>query len=106
MAAKRTEKRGVKKERKITADTTKIIKDAVKKGRVVFGTNAVMRGVKRGTLECVVYANNCPTGSIADLLHNAKIAGIEIRAFNGNSVALGELCGKPFSVLMVGITIG
>lgn len=84
-------------------DNVKNIKDAMKKDKIVMGSRTVLKGMKNRMLESVVYASNCPDSLMKDLDHYSKVSGIKVDGFDGNSVELGEFCGKPFSILIIGI---
>jgi len=79
------------------------IREAIKEKRIVIGSRSVVKRVKRGSLKSVVVSSNCPGPLRKDLDYYATNAFITVREFKGNSVQLGELCGKPFSILLVGI---
>jgi large subunit ribosomal protein L30e len=79
------------------------IKDAIKEKRIIIGSRTVIKGVKKGRISSVVYASNCPEGIRKDLEYYSKGGFMGLKEFMGNSVQLGELCGKPFNVLLVGI---
>ncbi|MEM7816111.1 MAG: ribosomal L7Ae/L30e/S12e/Gadd45 family protein [Candidatus Aenigmatarchaeota archaeon] len=79
------------------------IKEAEKEKKLVIGSRTVIKGIKRGIIHSVIYASNCPETIRKDLEYYAKNLFISIRQFEGNSLQLGEACGKPFSVLLVGI---
>jgi len=79
------------------------IREALKEKRIIIGSRSVVKGVKRGYLKGVVAASNCPDSLKKDLDYYAANAFITIKEFKGSSVQLGELCGKPFSILLVGI---
>ncbi len=81
---------------------TKGIKDAMNEKRVVIGTRAVMKGLKRGHVGKVVYASNIPETTRQDLGHYSKL-GIEAEEFPGDSLKLSQTCGKPFKILLIGI---
>ena len=81
----------------------KEIKDAIKAKKIVIGTKTVIRGVKGGTVTSVICSSNCPEGMRKDLNHYASLSKTEIKDFGQDSSRLGELCGKPFNVLVVGI---
>ncbi|MFQ5647739.1 MAG: ribosomal L7Ae/L30e/S12e/Gadd45 family protein [Candidatus Aenigmatarchaeota archaeon] len=81
----------------------KEIKDAMGAKRLAIGSRTVLRGLKRGSLKSVVYATNCPEGTRKDLNHYATLSKIEVKEFGGDSSRLGELCGKPFNILAVGV---
>jgi large subunit ribosomal protein L30e len=84
-------------------DTAKTIKDAVKDERLVIGSRTVLKGVKNKTLDSVICASNCPDSLTNDLNQYSRVSGIKLEQFSGNSVQLGELCGKPFKILIIGV---
>lgn len=84
-------------------DTEKKIKSALKDGGIVLGSRSVLKGMKNRRLDSVVYASNCPESVMKDLDHYSRVSGTRIEGFNGNSVQLGEFCGKPFNILIVGM---
>ena len=79
------------------------IKDAMKEKKIVIGSRTVMKGIKRGHLNSIIYASNCPEITRKDLEYYSKSGFLGLKEFKGSSVQLGELCGKPFNVLLVGI---
>ncbi|MBI4173842.1 MAG: ribosomal L7Ae/L30e/S12e/Gadd45 family protein [Candidatus Aenigmarchaeota archaeon] len=79
------------------------INEAVKAGKLVIGTNRTVAGLKHDALGAVMYAANCPALLVKDLSHYVSISEVEMTRLEHNSVRLGEICGKPFNVLMVGI---
>ncbi|UCD07797.1 MAG: ribosomal L7Ae/L30e/S12e/Gadd45 family protein [Candidatus Aenigmatarchaeota archaeon] len=81
----------------------KQIKDAIKNDKLIIGSRTVLKNLKNEMLESVVYASNCPEELMKDLNHYSKVSGIKLEEFNGNSVQLGELCGKPFRILIIGM---
>jgi large subunit ribosomal protein L30e len=81
----------------------KVIKDALKAGKVQIGKGTVLRMLKRGSLLSVFHASNCPDPLIRDLHYYAKIGKADLLKFKGNSASLGQLCGKPFGITVLGI---
>lgn len=81
----------------------KDIKEALKTKKLVMGSNSVIRGIKTGLVKTVVHASNFPENVMKDLDYYKQIGNISIEKFDGNSKQLGELCGKPFNILMVGV---
>jgi ribosomal protein L30E len=79
------------------------LKEAVKKDRIVIGTRSVIKGLKRGEFRLVVFASNTPEAFRQDLGHCAGVSGIDIQGLEGDSAHLGDLCGKPFHILAVGV---
>ena len=81
----------------------KIIKEALKEGKVKIGKSAVLRMLKKGSLQSVIRASNCPDRVVRDIGYYAGIGKVGIERFEGDSASLGQLCGKPFSVTVLGI---
>ena len=50
-----------------------------------------------------IIISNCPKEQVKDLKHYSEAAKLKIAKFEGDSAKLGQTCGKPFSILMVGI---
>lgn len=84
-------------------DAGKEIKAALKSRKILMGSRTVLKGLKNDQLSTVFYATNCPDDTLEDLNHYSKLSGMKIERFEGSSVQLGEICGKPFSILLVGI---
>ena len=80
-----------------------IVNDALKQGRLVIGKGKVIRMMKLGTLESVIHAANCPPKLLEELGYYSRISKIELHGFGSNSASLGQLCGKPFSIIVLGV---
>ena len=81
----------------------KELRDAIKGDKAVLGTKSVIRGIKSGKIVKVIHASNTPGSTIKDLNHYTTASGLAVQSFDGNSHQLGETCGKPFSIILVGI---
>ncbi len=81
----------------------KEIKEAIKEKKLVIGTRSIIRNLKTGSLKSVVCSSNCTDDLIKDLNYYSKNFGVEIKRFRGNSRQLGEICGKPFNIMVLGI---
>ena len=51
----------------------------------------------------LVVASKNRGDNVQDIAHMAKISNIRVVMFDGTSMELGALCGKPFSVSAVSI---
>ena len=80
-----------------------MIKEAMKAGKMVIGRNTVVSMLKSGSLESVVRASNYSPGKLKELEYYSKISKIDIQIFGGTSARLGQLCGKPFNIAVLGI---
>jgi len=84
-------------------DITKLIKTKVKEKKVILGYRIVIKFIKTGHPELIVFANNIPEEKRRMIEHNAKIAKIEIKEYPNDGVNLGLVCGKPFPVSVLAI---
>jgi large subunit ribosomal protein L30e len=79
------------------------IKDAVKNKKLLIGTRETIKNMKSGNLKKVIYSSNLPEDTKRDLNHHVSLSKIELEEFKGDSKKLGETCGKPFAILIMGI---
>lgn len=87
-------------------DLTATIQEKVKKNEVVLGYNQVIKLLKTGKLKMIVLANNIQNERKETILHNAKLSKVDVKNFDNDSVNLGLVCGKPFSVSVLAIKTG
>ena len=81
----------------------KAIRTAVDTGEVILGARKTLRAVLNNHVKLVVIAINCPTNLKKDVEHYAKISGVHVYEYEGSSMELGAVCGKPFLVSMLGV---
>ncbi len=84
-------------------DLTKTIQKNIKENKVIIGYNHTVKAIKLGKLELVVFANNFPEEKKESIKHNAKIAKVPVKEYENDSVNLGLICGKPFSIGVLAI---
>ena len=80
------------------ADLSTNIRLAVDSGEVALGVNKVMDSIKGNSAKLVVAASTNKREILEDMRHVTKIANVKLVMFDGNSMELGAVCGKPFSV--------
>ena len=85
------------------ADITKDIRLAVDSGKTAIGINKVVESIKDDTARLVVVASKNKKDTLQDIAHMAKISNIKVMTFEGTSIELGAVCGKPFSVSALSI---
>ena len=83
--------------------TEGMIKDALKDKKPVIGRQEVLRMAKLGLLESIIYAVNCPPQNVEELEYYSRISKIGLHKFGKSSSNLGQLCGKPFNIIILGI---
>jgi large subunit ribosomal protein L30e len=79
-------------------DINKAIATTVKTGKVLFGANNAIKSVKTGRAKLVLLAANCPRRIREDIEYYSKLSAIPVIIYNGTSIDLGAVCGKPFMV--------
>jgi len=79
-------------------DVNKAIVTTVKTGRVLFGVNNAVRNAKTGKAKLIIVASNCPQKTRDGIEYYCKLSNIPVIIYNGTSIDLGAVCGKPFTV--------
>ncbi len=86
------------------ADLASDIRLAVDSGRAALGINEVVHSIKGSDAKLVVAAEKNKAENLRDVMHMAKIAGIKVLIYPGNSMELGAVCGKPYSVSVLSVS--
>ena len=73
-------------------DIGRALKSAISTGKVEFGVDQTTKAVKDGKAQMVVLARNCPSAELKGDI------GVKVHVYDGNSMELGALGGRPFSV--------
>ncbi|MCX6770195.1 MAG: 50S ribosomal protein L30e [Candidatus Micrarchaeota archaeon] len=79
------------------------IRQCVDAGKVEFGAN---RGVKKallGKAKLVVLSGNCPKDIAQDISGFCKMSGIPVLVFEGTSIELGTIVGRPHTVAVLSV---
>ena len=84
-------------------DVDKAIANAVKTGKVSFGAQSAVQNAKTGKAKLIVLAANCPMEIREDVEYYSKLSQVPLITFNGTSLDLAGVCGKPFSVSALSI---
>jgi large subunit ribosomal protein L30e len=79
------------------ADMDRVLRNVIKKGKVVIGARQVVKSVQNGSAKLVVLASNCPSE------WKDRIGLEDCVEYEGNGVELGVACGKPFSISALAI---
>lgn len=79
-------------------DIERGIRVAVDTGKVILGSNKTIQAIKLGNGELVILAANAPKTLKDDVETYARLSDIPVYTFEGSSVELGSICGKPFTV--------
>ena len=79
-------------------DIDRGIRVAVDTGDVTLGSEKSIQSLKLGKGLLAVVASNSPEDIIEDVNYYSKLSEIPIHIYDGTSVELGSVCGKPFTV--------
>jgi large subunit ribosomal protein L30e len=79
-------------------DVDRGIRVAVDTGNVTLGSIKSIQGLKLGKGKLVIMAQNCPDDIREDVMHYSRLSEIPVYDYEGTSVELGSVCGKPFVV--------
>ena len=79
-------------------DINKAITKTVKSGKVLFGAESAINNAKIGKAKLIIVAANCPQKTREDVQYYCKLSNIPMIIYNGTSIELGAVCGKPFMV--------
>lgn len=79
-------------------DLNREIRQAMTSGKVILGSDKGLKSLKLGQAKLVILALNCDEIVREDVERYAKLAGIPIHIYSGDSTELGLACGKPFLV--------
>ncbi len=72
-------------------------------GKYTLGNREVVRSITASTAKAIVLASKGKKSIVEDILHMCKVAGVRVISYTGNSIELGALCGKPYSVNVIAI---
>lgn len=78
------------------------IKKLLKEGKLIIGTNKIIKNLKLGKLKEVYLSSNCPRETIEDIKHYARLNKVKVNELSENNKQLGVVCRKPFSVSVLG----
>ncbi len=74
----------------------RIVKDLVKKGRVLFGRKQTLQSIREGKSKLIVLASNCPFKE--EIKTVAREKQVPVYEGEANSIKLGYTCGKQFAI--------
>jgi len=94
-------RRKTKKERE--NPLTMAVRLAVESGKVEFGGKAGISSVLQGSAKLVIMAGNAPSDVKGRVEAYSKSSGTPLIQFEGSSMELGSVCGKPFPVSVVSV---
>lgn len=82
-------------------DVNREIRRAVDSGKVFFGSKQSEKSINSGEAKLLITTNNTPKLLKEKMLTKAVIGKVDVLEFEGNSLELGQICGKPFNVSLM-----
>jgi large subunit ribosomal protein L30e len=80
-------------------DIAKSLRAVVRDGSVSIGARNTLKSVQREEAQLVLLASNCPKKFRDEI----KLRSIPTVDLGVNSVELGSMCGKPFTISMLAV---
>jgi large subunit ribosomal protein L30e len=71
----------------------------VKTGKVIIGANRTVDAAANGSAKMVILASNCPE----EIKKKVQETNVPVLEYEGTSVELGPVCGKPFTIAAMAI---
>ena len=84
-------------------DVNKAIATTVKTGKIQFGTSMALKNAKVKKAKLIIIASNCPSHFRESIEYYCSLSDIPVSIYNGTSLDLGAVCGKPFEVSALSI---
>ncbi|MGC8479456.1 MAG: 50S ribosomal protein L30e [Candidatus Micrarchaeia archaeon] len=72
-------------------------------GKYTIGNREVIRSISDSKAKVIVLASKGKKEIAEDILHLCSVAKLRVIKFSGNSLELGTLCGKPYSVTVLAV---
>ena len=82
---------------------SRAIRQCVDSGKVSFGANTGVKRALFGSAKLVVVAANCPPAVSQDAARFCLLSGIPLLRFEGTSMELGTVAGRPHGVAMLSV---
>ena len=76
---------------------------AVESGKVGFGARKSISAAASGEPKVFVVAKNTPKDTLTKIKQYSNKTSIPILEFDGNTIELGSVCGKPFPVSVLSV---
>ncbi|NPA76768.1 MAG: 50S ribosomal protein L30e [Candidatus Diapherotrites archaeon] len=77
------------------------VRRAMDTGRVLLGYRQTEKSLLNGAAKLVIVAKNAPQAERERVEYLAKVGGVPVYHYDGTTVDLGHVCGKPFTVAML-----
>lgn len=80
------------------ATIQKAIRMCMDSGKVLLGTRDTTKNALAGKGKLIIMASNMQPSESSDLRRYCQLSAIPVLVYEGTSIELGSICGKPFPV--------
>ena len=84
-------------------DVNKAIATTAKTGKIQFGAKSSLKSAKTRKAKLIIFASNCPERIREEIEYYCSLSRIPVSIYNGDSLDLGAVCGKPFEISALSI---
>jgi len=84
-------------------DIQKSIRMASDTGNVLFGHNSSVQSITQGKTKLVLIAKNVSKDVMVEVTKKCKLAEVPYYLFEGTSMELGSICGKPYPISVMSV---
>lgn len=85
------------------SNLTNDIRLALDSGKSAIGMREVMRSLNSDEAKLIIIASTAENSIVDDIVHIAKIINTRVIVYESDSMELGTVCGKPYSVSSLSI---
>ena len=79
------------------------IRRAMETGKVVLGYRESERSLMNGRAKLIILASNAPKEEAYRIQYLSKVGDVPLYSFEGTTIELGQVCGKPFAVSVLAV---
>ena len=79
------------------------LNEILRKKKIVYGYREVKKKMLKGVVDLIIIAKNCPPALKRDLLNLCVTFGINHEEFDGTTMELGTVCGRPHPISVLGV---
>ena len=80
-----------------------ILRLAVESGKVEFGSNNAIKDSRSSNTKLLIIAQNAPQQLKESINRYSALSSLPVIEFNGTSIELGSVCGKPYPVSVLSV---
>ncbi|MEM0021729.1 MAG: 50S ribosomal protein L30e [Fervidicoccaceae archaeon] len=79
------------------------LKNALRTGKVILGSRESILAIRHGKAKMIIVASNTDPSVRKDVEYYARLSNIPIYVYEGTSVEMGGMLGKPFPVQVAAV---